>query len=147
MRTPVTDVPGLVIRGRVAFLPADLDRRYNRENLPDYANLLANLVHWALAGNSPLKLTGPGWFDCNLYEQSGRLVAHVVNLTATRQMPMDELIPVGPMKLALRVPSSAKQAKVKTLVAGTARNIVVSNGWAEVELGSILDHEVVVLEA
>ena len=49
-------IPGLVVSeaaggGRVAYLAADLDRRYLRELMPDHANLLANLVRWA-AGDS-----------------------------------------------------------------------------------------------
>src|SRR5438067_888720 len=32
MREPTTDVPALIVNDRVAFLPADLDRRYGRDN-------------------------------------------------------------------------------------------------------------------
>jgi hypothetical protein len=28
-------------------MPADLDRRFGRDNLPDHGDLLANLVRWA----------------------------------------------------------------------------------------------------
>ena len=53
MRQPKTDIPGLVLsqhgHGRVAFLPADVDRRYAREHLPDHALLLANVIRWAAA--------------------------------------------------------------------------------------------------
>jgi len=59
MRVPKTDVPGLILNatvggGRVAFLPADLDRRFSRDNLPDHGDLLANLVRWASRGDVPL---------------------------------------------------------------------------------------------
>jgi hypothetical protein len=45
-----------MIEGRVAFMPADIDRRYFRDSLPDYADLLANVVRWAASGNIPLRV-------------------------------------------------------------------------------------------
>ena len=51
MRQPTTDIPGLVLSDtatlRVAYMPADIDRRYAREHLPDHAMLLANVIRWA----------------------------------------------------------------------------------------------------
>lgn len=46
MREAKTDIPGLMVNapaggGRVVFLPADLDRRFGRDNLPDHGDLLA----------------------------------------------------------------------------------------------------------
>jgi len=63
MRQPRTEIPGLIVNevgghGRVAFLPADLDRRFGRDNLPDHANLLANLVRWTSRGKSAVASRG-----------------------------------------------------------------------------------------
>jgi hypothetical protein len=146
MRQPTTNIPGLVLKGRAAFLPADLDRRYARENLPDYAHVLANLAKWGAAGQFPLQLEGPGLFDCNLYSQGSRLVAHVVNLTATRQMPIDEMVPVGPMKLSLRLPPGNTGRHVKPLVGAGNLKSSVEQGWVHVALGSVTAHEVLVVE-
>ena len=87
MRQPKTDIPAIVVnerpgRGRVAYLPADLDRRYGRGNLPDHANLLANLVRWTAREDFPLHVQGPGLIDCHLYRQPGRMILHLVNLTS-----------------------------------------------------------------
>ena len=146
MRTPTTDIPGLILNGRVAFLPADIDRRYAREPLPDYANLLANIVRWAADGDIPLEVQGPGLFDCNLYTQPGRVIAHLVNLTVTGRMPVDELIPVGPLQFGIRLPAGARASGVKMLVSGKTAMPDVRNGWARIEIAAILDHEVLVLE-
>jgi hypothetical protein len=147
MRTPKTDIPGLVLMGRrVAFLPADIDRRYAREPLPDYANLLANIVRWAANDAIPLDLQGPGLFDCGLYTQPGRVIAHLVNLTVTGRMPIDELIPVGPLKFAVRLPDGVRGRAVKLLVLNRAAACTVSQGWARVEVPPVLDHEVLVIE-
>ena len=146
MRTPNTTIPGLILNKRVAFLPADIDRRYAREPLPDYATLLANIVRWAANGAIPLEVQGPGLFDCNPYTQPGRVIAHVVNLTATGRMPVDELIPVGPLKFGVKLPAGVRGRSVKFLVSGKTATTTVANGWARVQIPSVLDHEVLVIE-
>ncbi len=144
MREPKTDIPGLVIRDRVAFLPADLDRQYSRNNLPDHAQLLANLVRWAAGDSIPLQLEGRGLFDCNLYTQPGRVIAHVVNLTDTGRMPVtdDDMVPSGPLKFAVKVTGRT----VKLLVSGKTVVPLVQNGWTRVTIPGILDHEVLIIE-
>ncbi|HEY1948876.1 MAG TPA: alpha-amylase family protein [Bryobacteraceae bacterium] len=146
MRQPKTDIPGLIINGRNAFLPADMDRRYSRDPLPDYADLLANMVRWAAKGEIPLRLEGHGLFDCNLYTQPGRVIAHIANLTATGRMPIDELVPGGPLKLHLQLPKGVHARAVKMLVANTTAAPVISNGWATVNIPTVVGHEVLVLE-
>jgi hypothetical protein len=146
MRQPKTDIPGLVLKGRVAFMPADLDRRYSRESLPDYANILSNVTRWAAAGEIPLQVEGPGWFDCNLYTQPGRVIAHFVNLTVTGRMPIDELIPVGPLKISIRLPRDVRGTSVKMLVSGARTSGKIVDGAAHITIPSVLDHEVLVVE-
>jgi hypothetical protein len=147
MRQPSTNIPGLIVKGRVAFLPADIDRRYARERLPDYGRLLANLVRWAADGQLPVEVEGPGMLDCNAYIQPSRVIAHVVNLTSTGWMPVDELIPVGPLKLRVKLPDGVRGQSAKLLVAARSRPAMqVKAGWAEVRIDSVLDHEVVVIE-
>lgn len=148
MRQPATDIPGLVLKGRVAFLPAEIDRLYSRDNLPDHAALLANLVQWAAGGDIPLQLEGRGLFDCNLYTQPGRVIAHVVNLTATGRMPVtdDDLVPVGPLKFGIRLPEGVRGRSVRMLVANKSATPVLASGWARTTIPSVLDHEVLVIE-
>ncbi len=142
MRTPKTDIPGLILNGKVAFLTADIDRRYGRDKLPDHGNLLGNLVKWALGDQLPVRLEGPGMFDVSAYTQPGRTIVHVVNLTATGRMPIDELIPVGPVKLSV----AGKGKTAKLLVAGRTVPVSSKNGHATVDIPTVLDHEVIVVE-
>jgi hypothetical protein len=146
MRQPATDIPGLVLKGRVAFLAADIDRRYGRERLPDHGDLLANLVKWAGGDSLPVRVEGAGMFDCSAYTQPGRSVIHLVNLTATGRMPIDELVPVGPLRVAVRTPSAVKAKTARLLVSNKTVAIVIRSGWARIEIPSVLDHEVVVIE-
>jgi hypothetical protein len=146
MRQPKTDIPGLVLKDRVAFLPADIDRRYSRDSLPDYADLLANVVRWAANGSIPLSVEGRGLFDCNLYTQTGRVIVHIVNLTATGRMPIDELIPVGPIKVGVHLPDSVPGRSVKMLVANTVITLSRDRNWVRIQIPSVLDHEVLMIE-
>ena len=152
MREPRTDIPGLVLRtgtngGRVAYLPADLDRRFARDNLPDHGNLLANLVRWAARDHLPLVVEGPGLIDCHLYRQPDRLILHLVNLTSAgyRRQPVDELIAVGPLRVRVTLPYGLRPRKARLLVSARSTALKSGKDWVSFELKSILDHEVVVL--
>jgi hypothetical protein len=154
MREPRTGIPGLIVRvlpngGRIAFLPADLDRRFARDNLPDHGNLLANLIRWAARDDLPLAVEGPGLIDCHLYRQPGRLILHLVNLTSagTWRQPVHEIIRVGPLQIKLRLPEDIRSKKLRLLVAGKRPSSSTKSGWASFEIKSVHDHEVVVIGA
>ena len=152
MRQPKSDIPGLILSqhgaSRVAYMPADLDRRYAREHLPDHAALLANIVRWASGQGGPLAVEGPGLVDCHLYRQSGRMILHMVNLTseATWRAPLDELIRVGPFKVKIRLPEHVTRPTARLLVSGGERRVTVEGGMGVIDIDSILDHEVLVVE-
>ncbi len=153
MREPKTSIPGLILnesdRGRSAYLPADIDRRFALDNLPDHGDLLANLVRWAARSNLPLEVTGRGLIDCELYQQSSRLILHVVNLTSagTWRAPVHELIPVGPLQVRVRPPQGLQPKTLRMLVSQENKGLVAESGWVQFEMKSVLDHEVVVLES
>jgi len=95
-----------------------------------------------------LAVEGIGLVDCHLYGQPGRTILHVVNLTseATWRAPVDELIRVGPFKVTIPVPARATKPRARLLVSGAAPAVSVTGGNASLEIASILDHELVVLE-
>lgn len=153
MRTPGTEIAALVLHdhagaGRCAYLPADVDRVFARNNLPDHGDLLANLIRWAAGDRIPLRVDGSGLVDCHLYRQPGRLILHLVNLTSAGawRVPVEELIAIGPLEVQVQIPDGFRADSVKCLVSERARPVRVANGWASFEVDSILDHEVAVLE-
>jgi hypothetical protein len=131
----------------VAFLPADIDRRFGRDNLPDHGDLLANLARWAAGNDVPLEVHGPGLIDCHLYRQEKRLILHLINLTSagTWRQPVHELIPVGPLSLKAKSPPDLRLRHARSLVGQKRLKATSSDGWIKFELDSILDHELVVL--
>lgn len=151
MREPKTDIPGLVVNtasgGRVAFLPADIDRQFSRYNLPDHGNLLANLIRWSSGDNIPLTVDGHGLIDCHLYRQSGRFILHLVNLTSagTWRQPVEELIPVGPLRISVKLNDHVRGNRILSLVSKQKISASVEKGWCHFEVESVLDHEVLVI--
>jgi len=152
MREPRTDLAALVLRAapngsRSAYFAADIDRRFAQHNLPDHGDLLANVVRWAAKDSIPLKVVGPGLIDCQLYRQDDCLILHLVNLTSagTWRSPLHELIPVGPIRVSLRVPARTAGNRIKTLVSKKPLAVESEPGWCHFEIESILDHEVTVI--
>ncbi|HEU0038429.1 MAG TPA: Tat pathway signal protein, partial [Verrucomicrobiae bacterium] len=153
MRKPRTDIPALILHeraghGRVAFLPADLDRRFARDNLPDHGDLLANLIRWAARDNIPLSVEGAGLVDCHLYRQSGRLILHLINLTSagTWRQPVHEFMPVGRLRVSVKLPDDVRGRILRSLVSARRLTAGAKSGWATFEIKSMLDHEVVVIQ-
>ncbi len=151
MREPKTDIPGLVLntkhKGRVAFVPADIDGQFGQHNLPDHGDLLGNLIRWTVKESIPLKINGTGLIDCHLYKQQGTLIIHLVNLTnaATWRQPIHELLAVGPFKISVKFPADVRTTSMNLLVSEQKMPVAVNDGWASFEVKAILDHEVVVL--
>ena len=152
MREPKTDIPGLVLKSlsngsRVAFITADLDRQFARNNLPDHGNLLANIIRWASKDDIPLTVDCAGLIDCNLYYQPGRMILHLANLTSagTWRQPVDEFIPVGPVRVGIRQLKDVTGKSLNLLVSGQKVPVSIENGWIKFRINSISDHEVAVI--
>ena len=139
---------GLVLNGRVAYLAADLDRRYARSNLPDHGNLLANIARWAIGERNPLEVHGAGLIDCHLYRQSNRLILHLVNLTNPIMMkgPVREIIPISSQRVYVPVPSDRCVTKAHLLVAGNEIPFHKEGDMTVLEVPTINLHEVIALD-
>ncbi len=169
MKIERTGLPCLYLRqeqsgqGRVAYLPADVDRLYWRLSQPDHAELLAALVRWVAYDHLPVRVTGPGLVDVHAYTQAGsppgpdarpgvetgaRVIVHLVNLThaGTWKAPVDELIRVGEQHVALRLPQGRRAAGARLLVAGGAAPLEMEDDTVIAVVPGIDDHEVVVVE-
>jgi len=152
MRVPRTQIPGLLVRerngARIAYLPADIDRRFQHDNSPDHGDLLANLVRWVARDTIPLEVQGPGLIDCYMYRKQGRLILHLVNLTSagTWRPPVHELTPVGPLTVRVKLPDGVRGERLRLTVSGETVKPARQNQWVRFEVKSILDHEVAVLD-
>ena len=134
-------------KSRIAYLPAEIDSRYGRDNLPDHANLLANIVRWAAEGQEVLDVKGPGLLDCHLYAQPDCLILHLINLSneAAWKAPVEELIPVGPIHVRVRLTGGIRGESAHSLVSSRQMAANVTGGWASFDVSSIAEHEVLVI--
>ena len=75
------------------------------------------------------------------------MIVHFVNLTneGTWRGPLDELIAVGPIQVRVKLPDDVRGRSAQLLVSDAKVSIGVQQGWANLEVKSILDHEVVVI--
>jgi hypothetical protein len=151
MSQPDSGQPALLLNtaesgARIAYLAADLDRCYARDRLPDHGDLLANIARWALKDASPLLVDGPGLLDCQLYQQPGRLLLHLVNLSGVGPTPVDELLPVGPLTVRLRLSAGMTPQIVQRLVADQALSFDLNSGWVTFRIDRIEAHEVIVVK-
>ena len=153
MREPTSDVPAIVTRqdpagGRLVYLAADVDRCYGRRGLPDHGTLLANAVRWAVRDSLPLRVEGPGFIDCHLYRQEGRLILHLVNLSGCDARPayLEEHLPAGPLRVSVRLEGGFAPQRARLRVVDATADLDLSDDWATLELPALVDHELVVFE-
>jgi hypothetical protein len=151
-RTPKTEIPGLVVNSmpngaRIVFMPADIDRQYACSNLPDHADIIANAIRWTLKNNIPLEVETDALVDCHLYQQTGRMILHILNLTnaATWKGPLKKFVSIGPVRVRVKLNSDVQGGSVNLLVASLPISTTRANGWIEFTIPHLLHHEVALI--
>ncbi|MES1226010.1 MAG: alpha-amylase family protein, partial [Bacteroidota bacterium] len=83
-------------KGRVVYIPGDLDRSFWQIMNIDHGSLLRNAINWALNEDPIVLVEGPGVIDTTVWQQKNSMTVHLVNLTNPMMMkgPFRELIPV-----------------------------------------------------
>jgi hypothetical protein len=156
MKVERTELPCLYLReagagGRVAYLPAAVDRLHARSGQPDHAALLAALVRWVARDDLPVRVSGPGLLDVHAYTQEhdgGRVIVHLVSLThaGAWRAPVDELTPVGEQRVTVGLAPGRAARRARLLVAGGEAALEPGDGAVTAVVPGVLDHEVVVVE-
>ena len=134
--------------GRVAYFPFDLDRTFWEVLCVDHFKLLRNAVEWATHEEPPVTVAGPGVLDVTAWRQKESLTVHLVNLTNPMMMkgPIRELIPLGPQKVRLRLPSDTKARRVHLLATDKALHAERSGQFLSLTVPSVLDHEIIAVD-
>ncbi len=71
---------------------------------------------------------------------------HFRSAPATGRAPVEEFIPIGPLRVRVRIPEGTAVTGVKLLVSDQKPSLTIDKGTALFQLPSLVDHEVVVLE-
>ena len=150
-RVPETDIREVYLRqvgkGRVAYLPGDLDRTFWKLLHIDHRQLLTNVITWALDEPPVVTISGPGVIDSTVWRQENSLTVHLVNLTNPMMMkgPFREFIPVA-AQVSIQVPQGTQVHGVKLLMSDAKPAFTRQNGQIVVTVPRILDHEIVALD-
>ncbi len=154
-RVAKTDSPQVFLGelgpSRVVYFPWDIDRTFWEVLSVDHFKLLRNAVVWATDEEQPVTVTGPGVLDVTVWQQNESLTVHLVNLTNPMMMkgPVRELIPLGELRVRLRLRDGKRARNVRLLAADKELPVQQSGESGEfvtVTVPSVLDHEVVAVD-
>jgi hypothetical protein len=150
-RVPDTDTREIYLRkigkGRVAYIPGDLDRSFWQLLNTDHGRLLRNTIRWALNEKPIVEIKAAGVIDVAVWEQKSSMTVHLVNLTNPMMMkgPFRELYPVD-AQVSIRIPHNKKVAGVRLLMMDIKPAFVNKEGVITLEVNKILDHEIVAVD-
>ena len=150
-RIPDTDIRELYLKesgkGRVAYIPGDIDRSYWHIMSSDHGKLLINTLRWALNEDSVADVEGPGVMDVAVWRQKNSMTVHLVNLTNPMLMKgsFRELLPTS-ANVSIKIPDKKKVNAVHLLMAGTKPAFQNKAGRITLKVPQILDHEIVALD-
>jgi hypothetical protein len=82
------------------------------------------------------------------WKQASSLAVHLVNLTNPMMMkgPLREVIPVGPLRVRIRMPAGLRPRAVKLLTAGTTVAARSDSGVISLTVPSVDVHEIVAID-
>ncbi|SEA77344.1 alpha-amylase family protein [Pedobacter hartonius] len=134
-------------KGRVAYLPGDMDRSFWQMMSTDHSTLLRNTIRWALNEVPVADVETAGIVDVAVWRQKNSMTVHLVNLTNPMMMkgPFRDLLPVE-AAVSIRVPANKKVTGVSLLMSGTKPAFENKDGLVTLKGIQILDHEIVALD-
>ena len=150
-RVPDTDTRQVFLReqgkGRIAYIPGDLDRSFWEMMSTDHSLLLRNTIRWALNEDPVVGVETKGVVDVAVWRQKTSMTVHLVNLTNPMMMkgPFRELFPVD-AQVSIKVPENKKVTGVSLLMSGTKPTFENKAGRITLNVPGIDDHEIVALD-
>lgn len=147
-----TDIPMAFCRsfgkGRVVYLPMDLDRTFDELSYGDHLQLLTGFARWAAQGSQPMEVSGPGLVDMAYWRQRQSVTAHLVNLNnpMTLRGSYREAIPAGPYRVSLELPAGATVKGARLLEADKPVQGTMVDGRFVVDVPIVRYHEVVAID-
>jgi len=147
-RKPDPDTRELYLRqigkGRVAYIPWDIERSFWQYMTPDHGKLLSNTIRWVLNEEPIVTVKCPGLVETTAWRQEKSMAIHLVNLTNPMMMkgPFRELIPVS-AKVGIKIPPGKQVSAVKLLISGHQPQHITKNGILTLDVPQILDHEII----
>jgi hypothetical protein len=152
LREPETDIRELYLRevgkGRIAYIPGDMDRTFWQLMSTDHGKLLRNTIRWALNEDPVVDVKGSGIVDVTVWRQKSSMTVHLVNLTNPMMMkgPFRELIPIDAQQVSIKLPKGTKVSAAHLLISGQKSAFKLNGSTLTLTVPNILDHEIVALD-
>ena len=147
-----TDIPDVFMselgKGRVVYVPWDIDRVYWDVMARDHGTILVNAINWVTNEPSPLRVKGQGMFDATAWLQKNSMTVHLVNLTNPMAMrpQIHELIASPPQDVEVEIPDGKRVSRVHGLVKVGMVAHTVEGRTLKFRVPSVLDHEVIAID-
>jgi hypothetical protein len=147
-RQPDPDTRELYLReagkGRVAYIPWDIERTFWQYMAPDHGKILSNIIKWALNEEPIVTVKAPGLIETTAWRQERSMAVHLVNLTNPMMMkgPFRELIPVD-AEVSIKIPAHAKVTGVLLPVSERKPEYTIKDGRLMLKVSQIMDHEII----
>jgi hypothetical protein len=135
-------------RSRIVYFPWDIDRTFWDVMCVDHLRLLRNAIKWAMNEPQPVEVEGSGVIDVAVWRQRNSMTVHLVNLTNPMMMkgPVREVIPVGPLRVSIRLPEGVQPKKIHLLTASRTLSVQTKGSTVLVEVPSVGVHEVIAID-
>lgn len=144
-----SDNPALIVgsygMGQTVYIPSLVGNFYNKFKLPDYENLIADIIRWAHVDPMMIETDCPSTVEIEprWNAQKDKILIHLVNNTGDMQRPITQIIPMSDISIRLRC-RSVKNAKA--LRAGLDLPITRHGEWAEFTLPKLGVYELIAVE-
>ena len=91
---------------------------------------------------------GPGLLDVTVWRQQDSMTVHLVNLSNPMAMRgyFREFLPVGPLRLRVRLPQAREARQVRFLVGADTPAVQRQPGFVTLTIPRVLSHEVVAID-
>ncbi len=148
-RIPDTDIREVYLsgygRGKVAYIPWDIDRTFWQLMNEDHGKLLGNIVKWAIGDDALLESTGAGILDITMWRQANSMTIHLVNLSNPMMMkgPFREILPIINQHIAVRIPDTDTVKSVNLLVSQQTIPFTMEGNRLKMQVEQIDDHEII----
>ena len=146
-----TDIRELYLRelgkGRVAYIPGDIDRSFWQIMTDDHSKLLRNTILWALHEEPIVELKTKGIIDVAVWRQKESMTVHLVNLTNPMMMkgPFRDFFPID-ATIDIQIPENKRVTGVQLLFSDQKPAYEIKNRRVSLHVSKIADHEIVALD-
>lgn len=135
-------------RGRMAYVPANLFRDFNRNRYPETQRFVVDVMK-QLAGRLDIQVEAPIGTDVALRVQGRRRIIHLINRCSgipnqSANGAIDEIPEVGPVTVRMRVPQSPKKVTLALEKGDLSRKY--ASGVLTIRLPRYRIHAAIVIE-